>query len=88
MDEGELLKSDEIELKKASGRESHLVVTLSEGKNREIRRLFLSVGNEVTRLKRIAFGGLELGDLPAGKTRELTREEIEKAFPNAPTKSD
>jgi 16S rRNA U516 pseudouridylate synthase RsuA-like enzyme len=57
---------------------------LSEGKNREIRRLFLSVGNEVTRLKRIAFGALKLGDLPAGETRELTREEVEKAFPNVP----
>jgi 23S rRNA pseudouridine2605 synthase len=88
MDEGEFLKPDKIELKKASGRESHLVVTLSEGKNREIRRLFLSIGNEVTRLKRIAFGGLELGDLPAGETRELTREEIEKAFPAVQIRKD
>lgn len=88
MDEGEFLKPDAIELKKASGRESHLVVTLSEGKNREIRRLFLSVGNEVTRLKRIAFGGLELGELPAGETRELTREEIESAFPGAPIRNE
>jgi 23S rRNA pseudouridine2605 synthase len=81
MDEGEFLKPDSIELKKASGRESHLLITLKEGKNREIRRLFLSQGNEVTRLKRIAFGGLELGELPVGKTRELSLEEIEKAFP-------
>lgn len=88
MDEGEFLKPDAIELKKASGRESHLVVTLSEGKNREIRRLFLSVGNEVTRLKRIAFGGLALEELPAGETRELTREEIESAFPGAPIRNE
>jgi len=84
VDEGELLKPDAIELKKASGRESHLVVTLSEGKNREIRRLFLSAGNEVTRLKRIAFGGLALGELPVGETRELSREEIRDAFPGVP----
>jgi len=84
MNEGEFLKPDAIELKKASGRESHLVVTLSEGKNREIRRLFLSTGNEVTRLKRIAFGGLELGELPVGAARELTREEIRDAFSGVP----
>jgi 23S rRNA pseudouridine2605 synthase len=84
MDEGEFLMPDAIELKKASGRESHLVVTLSEGKNREIRRLFFSVGNEVTRLKRIAFGGLELGELPVGETRELSREDIRNAFPGVP----
>jgi 23S rRNA pseudouridine2605 synthase len=83
VDEGELLKPDAVELKKASGRESHLIVTLSEGKNREIRRLFLSLGNEVTRLKRIAYGGLELGDLAPGAYREIDREELERLFPEA-----
>jgi 16S rRNA U516 pseudouridylate synthase RsuA-like enzyme len=35
----------------------------------------------VTRLKRVAFGGIELGDLAAGAWRELSRAEVEGAFP-------
>jgi 23S rRNA pseudouridine2605 synthase len=64
-------------VRKRSTRETHLIVELTEGRNREIRRLCQAAGHEVTRLKRVAFGGLELGDLPPGKWREVTREEIE-----------
>jgi 23S rRNA pseudouridine2605 synthase len=78
---GELLKADTITIRKASRRESHLTVTLTEGKNREIRRLFEAIGHEVTRLKRVALGGLELGDLEPGQWRELTRAEVRRAFP-------
>jgi 23S rRNA pseudouridine2605 synthase len=41
-------------------------------------------GHEVTRLKRIAFGGIELGDLAPGKWRTVSREEIRVAFPTRP----
>ncbi len=75
-DGGEHLRADRVELRKASGRESHLTVILTEGRNREIRRMFAALGHEVTRLKRIAFGGLELGGLAVGKSRELTDEEL------------
>jgi 23S rRNA pseudouridine2605 synthase len=66
-----------VVVRKRSTRETHLIVELTEGRNREIRRLCQAAGHEVTRLKRVAFGGLELGDLPPGKWREVTREEIE-----------
>lgn len=85
-DEGERLSADRVRVLKASGKETHLEVVLREGKNREIRRLFLSQGHEVTRLKRIAFGGLELGSLPVGSVREITEAEIKKHFPEAPTR--
>ncbi len=75
-DGGELLKPAGITLRKASGRESHLTVKLTEGKNREIRRLFEALGHEVTQLKRVAFGPLELGALELGQFRRLTREEF------------
>jgi 23S rRNA pseudouridine2605 synthase len=78
------LGADEVILRKASGRESHLTVRLSEGKNREIRRLFEAIGHEVTRLKRVAFGGLELGELAPGEFRELSAPELRVAFPGAP----
>ena len=85
-DQGELLKPVALELCKASGKESHLRIELREGKNREIRRLFLAVGHEVTRLKRVSYGGLELGDLEPGEYRELSREEIQAAFPKVALK--
>lgn len=80
-DEGEILTAKSVTVRKRSGRETHLVVELTEGKNREIRRLMAAVGNEVTRLKRVSFGGLELGDLPPGGWREVGEEELRGAFP-------
>lgn len=52
-----------------------LQVVLHEGRNREIRRMCEELGLETARLKRVAFGPLRLGMLPAGKWRELTAEE-------------
>lgn len=83
-DQGELLQARQLLLRKASGRESHLVVGLLEGKNREVRRLFAAIGHEVTRLKRVAYGPLELGELQPGEFRELGMEELRSAFPDAP----
>ncbi|MFA6434917.1 MAG: pseudouridine synthase [Elusimicrobiales bacterium] len=80
MDAGELLKPSRITPRKISGRESHLTVELTEGKNREIRRLFGALGHEVVKLKRIAFGGLKLGELQPGRYRRLTGEEIRSCF--------
>lgn len=67
---------DAIELRKSREKESHLTVQLREGKNRELRRLFAAIKHEVTRLKRVAFGGLELGDLKAGQYRELSDDDL------------
>ena len=65
-----------VTLRKRSGRETHLLVELVEGRNREIRRLFAAVGHEVTRLLRVSFGGVELGSLPPGRWRPLTHDEL------------
>lgn len=64
--DGERLIAQNAILLKSSSRESTLNLTLEEGKNREIRRLCLSLGHQVASLKRISFGEFFLSDLPPG----------------------
>jgi len=56
---------------------SKLRVTITEGKNRELRRFFAHFEAKVLDLKRIAFGGIELNNLPTNKTRYFTRREYD-----------
>lgn len=70
-DHGERLQAHAVVLRKASGRESQLIIELTEGKNREVRRLCAALGHPVQRLKRIAYGPIELGDLAAGAWRTV-----------------
>lgn len=72
----ERLHAARVVIRKASGRETHLTVDLTEGKNREVRRLFESAGHEVTRLHRVTFGPIELGDLAPGEWKALRRQDF------------
>jgi 23S rRNA pseudouridine2605 synthase len=67
----ERLAAAKVEIRKASNRETHLIVELGEGRNREVRRLFDAVGHEVTRLHRVAFGDVELETLQPGQWRDV-----------------
>ena len=51
-------------------------ITLTEGKNREIRKMFAAIGKEVTLLKRIKIGELTLRGLDRGSFRKLNRQEV------------
>lgn len=53
-----------------------LRMTLFEGRNRQIRKMCEQVGLKVARLSRVAIGSIVLGDLPAGKWRHLTQNEV------------
>ena len=77
---GERLQCHSVRVQKQSGRESHLEVVLTQGKNREIRRLFKALGHEVTRLRRIQYGPFKLKDLPSGAWREIPIEDVRKTL--------
>ncbi|TWU56156.1 pseudouridine synthase [Rubripirellula reticaptiva] len=74
------VKVDGAKLLKAKARSTELEITLSEGKNREIRRILARLGHKVQQLRRIAVGPLKLGDIPPGAYRVLRREEIDKLW--------
>ena len=73
---GDGLRASAVTVRKRSRRETHLLVELTEGKNREIRRLFDAIGHPVTRLLRVAYGPIELGTLLPGEWREITPAEV------------
>ena len=76
--EGKTARAEEIVfLKKAEGF-TILSLTLREGRKREVRRMFETIGHRVTELKRIAYGPLKLGGLKEGKVRELSKVELKK----------
>lgn len=69
-------KVDNAKITGSRGKSTILEVTLSEGRNREIRRLFSRVGHKVMKLERVAFGPLRLRGVAVGKFRQLSREEM------------
>lgn len=61
----------QIEVEREQGSNTWVLMTLTEGKNREIRRMMAFFGLEVTRLIRISYGPFQLGNLPVGAVREV-----------------
>ncbi len=81
-DDGEFLKPVSVKrLPPKNGRK--LQFTMSEGKKREIRRIVMATGNRVKRLKRLSIGKLELGNLPKGEWRKISREKAREAAETA-----
>ena len=60
-------------LDNAKGTNAWITLTLSEGKNREVRRLMQHLDLQVTRLIRTAYGPFQLGDLPRGEVKAVPR---------------
>jgi len=60
-----------------------LDVTITEGRNRQVRRMIEAVGNEVIKLARIRYGSIDLGELPEGKARRLRRPEVQRLWKDA-----
>ncbi len=80
--DGEKIQPVGVELVSRNEISSVVKFTLSEGKNREIRRICEQVGVYITKLKRISLGPIRLGDLKTGEFRELNSTEL-RALKNA-----
>lgn len=62
---------------KQNQRSTVVEISIREGKNRQVRKMFKAVGNTVIELERIAIGDVRLGHMQQGHYRKLTRREIE-----------
>lgn len=67
-------KTSKCKIKKV--KEKEVYISITEGKKRQIRKMFESIGNSVVYLKRVSIGGLQLGNLKEGEIKPITREEI------------
>lgn len=74
--DGYRIRPPKVRLLSVKGEQARLHVTIHEGRNRQVRRMCEAAGMRVTRLRRIGEGPLGLGDLPKGKWRHLTDDEV------------
>ncbi|MGI5849328.1 MAG: pseudouridine synthase [Christensenellales bacterium] len=74
--EGARTSKAKIELIQQSNKNTEVYVTIHEGKNRQIKKMFEKVGCKVTYLKRISIGNLELGDMAIGEWRMFSVNDI------------
>ena len=75
--DGYTIRKPDVKLLKAEGTKARFRVTIHEGRNRQVRRMCEAAGMHCTRLRRIKEGSLSLGDLPLGKWRYLSAQEVE-----------
>lgn len=76
LDDGDRAAGAQIRVVAARAGSSVVDLTVHEGKNREVRRMFEALGHPVQALVRLRFGPIALGDLPVGHTRSLTEKEL------------
>ena len=73
--DGYRLSPPEVEVESVDGERASLLITIHEGRNRQVRRMCARAGMQVKRLVRIREGNLTLGNLPCGQWRYLTEDE-------------
>lgn len=66
-----------VEMVRTSGPSSWLLITITEGRNRVVRRMIDHIGHRTLKLKRVGFGGVTLRGLDVGEQRELTSGELD-----------
>ena len=74
--DGKMTGKSKIRIVETDKKYTKLHVTIGEGRNRQVRRMFEIIGKEVVFLKRIRIGEMTLGSLERGKVRSLNAEEV------------
>lgn len=80
-DHGERLNAAAVRLLRTGSRSSWIEIVLTEGRNRQVRRMVAARGASVLRLVRVGIGTVVLGDLDKGQTRALTDTERTRIWP-------
>ena len=76
--DGRMTSPAEVRLIRYEAFDTVLLISIHEGRNRQVRKMVNAVGHQVVSLKRVEFGPVSLGDLPYGTWRHLTEDEIRK----------
>ncbi len=69
-----------INVMKKAEKITTLHIVIHEGRKRQVRRMFEAIGHPVIHLKRLAYGNLQLGNLPLGKYRFLEKKDLDRLF--------
>ncbi len=78
MIDGKITSPASVRLIRENTFDTILLISIHEGRNRQVRRMAEAVGHKVISLRRVGFGPVSLGDLPVGMWRPLTAAEISK----------
>lgn len=76
MIDGRLTSPAQVRLIREETFDTVLLISIHEGRNRQVRKMLEAVGHQVVSLRRVEFGPILLGDLPRGQWRTLTEKEI------------
>ena len=76
--DGRLTSPAQVRLIRRETFDTVLLITIHEGRNRQVRKMIDAIGHQVVHLKRVGFGPVSLGDLPSGFWRPLTDAELQK----------
>lgn len=77
----------EVRRLRDSGKYTHFEMTITEGRNRQVRRMVEAIGSKVLKLVRTSIGVIEIGGLPIGSWRDLTPQEVTGLRPGKSRKS-
>ena len=78
MIDGRMTSPAEVRLIRHETFDTVLLISIHEGRNRQVRKMAEAIGHQVVSLRRVGFGPISLGDLPTGMWRKLTESEIRK----------
>ena len=76
--DGKMTSPASVRLIRENTFDTVLLISIHEGRNRQVRKMIEAIGHKVVSLKRVRFGSVLLGNLPTGMWRRLTPEEVEK----------